>query len=243
MGRYFETTYIDFEKNEEKVGLLGRLKYTLKGDKRITFNEMVRRPHLSKDINWNGGGFFKYIRLESYEDTLDNLAFTKRTQDQADLLQDAALKQEYMLKYMLNLETKDSLLNIAKFNHPFDYKMRITRNGETKTVPVDLVETFNYLIGLHVESMLRIDNILRLEGRTRTGEKTLVLWRDTTKTNHEALNKYFQEHYDSTKTYDWDVIYVNGDNNLENVRTDKETWKVRSLEKEFLKRMFDAREA
>lgn len=243
MGRYFETTYIDFEKNEEKVGLLGRLKYTLKGDKRITFNEMVRRPHLSKDINWNGGGFFKYIRLESYEDTLDNLAFTKRTQDQADLLQDAVLKQEYMLKYMLNLETKDSLLNVANFNHPFDYQMRITRNGETKTVPVDLVETFNYLIGLQVESMLRIDNILRLEGRTRTGEKTLVLWRDTTKTNHEALNKYFQEHYDSTKTYDWDVIYVNGDNNLENVRTDKETWKVRSLEKEFLKRMFATQEA
>ena len=243
MGRYFETTYIDFEKNEEKVGLLGRLKYTLKGDKRITFNEMVRRPHLSKDINWNGGGFFKYIRLESYEDTLDNLAFTKRTQDQADMLQDSALKQEYMLKYMLNLETKDSLLNIANFNHPFDYQMRIARNGETKTVPVDLVETFNYLIGLQVESMLRIDNILRLEGRTRTGEKTLVLWRDTTKTNHEALNKYFQEHYDSTKTYDWDVIYVNGDNNLENVRTDKETWKVRSLEKEFLKRMFATQEA
>ena len=243
MGRYFETTYIDFEKNEEKVGLLGRLKYTLKGDKRITFNEMVRRPHLSKDINWNGGGFFKYIRLESYEDTLDNLAFTKRTQNQVDMLQDSALKQEYMLKYMLNLETKDSLLNIAKFNHPFDYKMRITRNGETKTVPVDLVETFNYLIGLQVESLLKIGNILRLEGRTRTGEKTLVLWRDTTKTNHEALNKWFQEHYDSTKTYDWDVIYVNGDNNLENVRTDKETWKVRSLEKEFLKRMFDAQEA
>lgn len=243
MGRYFETTYIDFEKNEEKVGLLGRLKYTLKGDKRITFNEMVRRPHLSKDINWNGGGFFKYIRLESYEDTLDNLVFTDRTQNQADLLQDPTLKQEYMLNYMLNLETKDSLLNIANFNQPFDYQMRITRNGETKTVPVDLVETFNYLIGLQVESVLKIDNILRLEGRTRTGEKTLVLWRDTTKTDYEALNKWFQEHYDSTKTYDWDVIYVNGDNNLENVRTDKETWKVRSLEKEFLKRMFATQEA
>lgn len=186
---------------------------------------------------------FKYIRLESYEDTLDNLVFTDRTQNQADLLQDPTLKQEYMLNYMLNLETKDSLLNIANFNQPFDYQMRITRNGETKTVPVDLVETFNYLIGLQVESVLKIDNILRLEGRTRTGEKTLVLWRDTTKTDYEALNKWFQEHYDSTKTYDWDVIYVNGDNNLENVRTDKETWKVRSLEKEFLKRMFATQEA
>lgn len=220
-----------------------------------TYFDTVTKPRIEKVIyseDWKGGKpisrkgsshCFKYIRLESYEDTLDSLAFTKRTQDQADMLQDSALKQEYMLKYMLNLETKDSLLNIANFNHPFDYQMRITRNGETKTVPVDLVETFNYLIGLQVESMLRIDNILRLEGRTRTGEKTLVLWRDTTKTNHEALNKYFQEHYDSTKTYDWDVIYVNGDNNLENVRTDKETWKVRSLEKEFLKRMFATQEA
>lgn len=220
-----------------------------------TYFDTVTKPRIEKVIyseDWKNGKpvsrkgsshCFKYIRLESYEDTLDNLAFTKRTQNQADLLQDAALKQEYMLNYMLNLETKDSLLNIADFNHPFDYQMRITRNGETKTVPVDLVETFNYLIGLQVESIAIIDNILRLEGRTRTGEKTLVLWRDTTKTDYEALNKWFQEHYDSTKTYDWDVIYVNGDNNLENVRTDKETWKVRSLEKEFLKRMFDAREA
>lgn len=224
-----------------------------------TYFDTVTKPRIEKVIyseDWKGGKpvsrkgsshCFKYIRLESYEDTLDSLAFPKQTSDQASeqaaLLQDSALKQEYMLNYMLNLETKDSLLNIADFNHPFDYQMRITRNGETKTVPVDLVETFNYLIGLHVESMLRIDNILRLEGRTRTGEKTLVLWRDTTKTNHEALNKWFQEHYDSTKTYDWDVIYVNGDNNLENVRTDKETWKVRSLEKEFLKRMFATQEA
>ena len=70
-------------------------------------------------------------------------------------------------------------LNISNFNHPFDYEMKITRDGETKTVKVDLVETFNYLIGLNVISIRKSQGIVVIEGKTRTGEKTLVLWRNT----------------------------------------------------------------
>ncbi|MEN3014416.1 MAG: site-specific DNA-methyltransferase, partial [Endomicrobiia bacterium] len=50
-----------------KWGILSRLKMVLA-------NEGKREPTiLSKDINWQGGGFFKYQILEQYEDTLDNI--------------------------------------------------------------------------------------------------------------------------------------------------------------------------
>ena len=37
---------------------------------------MNRRPHLSKDIDWQGGGFFKYYELEQYENTLANCRYS-----------------------------------------------------------------------------------------------------------------------------------------------------------------------
>ena len=34
-----------------------------------------RRSHLSKDIGWQGGGFFKYYELEQYEDALKKAVY------------------------------------------------------------------------------------------------------------------------------------------------------------------------
>jgi len=36
--------------------------------------------------------------------------------------------------------------------------------------------------------------------------------------------------------------YVNGDNNLENLRRDDETWKVRLIEEDFQRLMFDVQD-
>jgi hypothetical protein len=43
----------------------------------------------------------------------------------------------------------------------------------------------------------------------------------------------------STRDFEFDTIYVNGSNNLPNLRLDHETWKVRLIEEEFMKRMWD----
>ena len=40
-------------------------------------------------------------------------------------------------------------------------------------------------------------------------------------------------------TREFDVIYINGDNNLENLRLDDEQWKVVLIETEFNKRMWE----
>lgn len=73
MGDHFDEYYESDEKN--KLGVKGRMKWVLFGDKNISLPNSERRPHLSKDINWQGGGFFKYYELEQYEDTLSNACY------------------------------------------------------------------------------------------------------------------------------------------------------------------------
>ena len=67
--------------------------------------------------------------------------------------------EDYVLSYMLDFETKQSetLLNVAKLDAPFDYKL-CTVTAKTSQLPVDLPETFNYLIGLHVASRRVYEN-------------------------------------------------------------------------------------
>jgi adenine-specific DNA-methyltransferase len=98
---------------------------------------------------------FKIVKLESYEDTLNNLRLPARSAEQTLALENAtpAARADYLLRYSLDLETKGSpsLLDLQKFSAPWSYQLSIHRNGETRPVMVDLVETFNWLLGLRVE--------------------------------------------------------------------------------------------
>ena len=119
-------------------------------------------------------------------------------------------------------------------------KLLITRNNETVEEKVDLVETFNYLIGLYVDQIAYPkDGICTVMGRTRKGRKTLVIWRDCTKVSNDALNDFFRRSEYSVRDNEFDYIYVNGDNNLENMRSEEDTWKVVLIEQEFNKQMFN----
>ena len=66
----------------------------------------------------------------------------------------ASLKEDYMLRYLLDVETRgsQSLLNIDAFADPCGYTLNVKNSGtdEYTTRNVDLIETFNYLIGLRV---------------------------------------------------------------------------------------------
>lgn len=131
----------------------------------------------SKPVSREGGTCaLKYLNLESYEDALDNITF------QSSNGQAVLQLEDYVLSYMLNFETKesDTLLNVAKLDSPFDYKLR--RYGKDEPLPVDLPETFNYLIGLHVASRRVYDNkgtpYLVYRGRAE-GRETAVIWRTT----------------------------------------------------------------
>ena len=54
-----------------------------------------------------------------------------------------------------------------------------------------------------------------------------------------TLNRFFEKMDYSTLAHDFDVIYVNGDNKLPNMRRDDDRWKVVLIEEEFKARMFE----
>ncbi len=126
--------------------------------KRIAYSDSWKD---SKPENANSRSqFVKILRLESYEDTLNNLDILC-TPVQRSLLDTAEargadrLREQYMLRYMLDVETRgsQSLLNVQAFMDPTAYKLKVKRPGtdETREVNVDLLETFNWLIGLTVQ--------------------------------------------------------------------------------------------
>ena len=193
-----------------------------------------------KPISRNGiSQCFKYIRLEQYEDTLNNLEVKQR---QTAISTNEGFRESYMLSYMLDTETKDSLLNLKMFENPFALTLKTTKDNELVETPVDMVETFNYLIGLEVETegWYRDGNICVVTGRTHRDKlRTLVIWRNCNEIGNEALNEFFRHMDFRTRDSEFDVIYVNGDNTLPNLRRDDENWKVVLTEEEFAKRMFE----
>ena len=58
----------------------------------------------------------------------------------------------------------------------------------------------------------------------------------------KALDEYLNTLRINPRDLEFDVIYVNGDNHLENSRRADETWKVRLIEYEFHRLMFETAE-
>jgi hypothetical protein len=188
----------------------------------------------------------KILRLESYEDTLNNLEL-QRTEAQQRLLEEhEGFREDYVLRYMLDVESRGSasLLNIDRFEDPFNYQLDIATGtaGETRPTVVDLVETFNYLLGLRVKTIDHIGGVRVVTGTNPQGERVLILWRKTREMDNDKLDDWFKKQGYNTKDQEYDVIYVNGDNNLENLRKADQTWKVRLLEEEFRRLMFDVQD-
>ena len=234
---------------------------------------------------------FKYLRLESYEDTLNNLVLQNDPIRDKALASSASLQEDYLLHYMLDVESRcsQSLLNIDAFNDPTSYVLKVKRPGSDEYIEkaVDLIETFNYLIGLRLvhlgipqsltaaftrmkdpdlpqdqDTKLVINGdlkqvsdgkwwIRKVEGWVPKNpyspndglrEKVLIVWRKLTGNLEEdnlILDAWFTKNRISTLDWEFDTIYVNGSNNLPNLQKEGDTWKVRLIEEEFMKRMWD----
>lgn len=195
----------------------------------------------------------KVIRLESYEDTLTNLR-VQQTEQQARLLEKAGgrFQEQYALRYWITEETRGSasLLDIKRFEDPWSYTMEIGHSSaaETKHVTVDLVETFNYLLGLRVNGVDYAPGVTLVQGTLppapgqTTGEQALVVWRNTREMDAKELDRFLWNQRINPHDMGFDVVYVNGDNYLENSRRTDETWKVRLIEEEFHRLMFETAE-
>lgn len=194
---------------------------------------------------------FKVLKIEGYEDTLNNLDL-KRPDGVADLfttLGDKA-RDDYLMRYMLDVEAKGSLLSVSDFRKPFDYTLKVAVDsaGAWEERKVDLVETFNYLIGLTVRSIdIQLkQGFVTVEGWLPTGEKTLILWRDCEKIGYEELTRLCDKLAINPADSEYDVVYINGDHNIPSVvETTEEEGSVikklmlRQIEPAFLDAMFN----
>ena len=149
----------------------------------------------------------KYQRIESYEDALNNIEFTER---------ENTLFEEHQLSYLLDSETRESptLLNIPKLQNPFGYQLNIVNGLQKEKQTVDLPETFNYLLGLSVQTRqcLRDDDRRYLIYKGTIKQKTIVIiWRETEGwggQDWEQDCRFIEEH---KFTEDADTVYVNTD--------------------------------
>jgi len=91
-----------------------------------------------------------------------------------------------------------------------------------------------------VQTLQTIRGFRVVTGLTPAGDRTLVIWRDLEENNNAALEEFFRKQDYNPRDMEFDLIYVNGDNNLENLRRPDETWKVRLIEEDFLRLMFDS---
>ena len=183
----------------------------------------------------------RYVRLESYEDTLDGLVLTPPADD---LLaeSDPALAEDYRLRYALGVETTASpCLLGGDFADPFAYTLSVVREGMRRETPADLPETFNLLLGLRVNSRHRLDGVLAIAGRNVEGQHCLVLWRNLEATDNDALEAWFADNR-ARLPDPLDLVYVNGDHTLNAIRQPGETWTAETIEPLFRELMFEAEE-
>jgi len=216
--------------------------------------DTILKPRLLKTVysnDWKAGKpisreglshVLKYVRLESYEDALDNISLSKNETQKSLIEKNRDFREQYVLSYMLDIESQGSLINLDQFVDPFNVAIKVTRNEESFQQRVNLVETFNYLLGLRVKTMRRSKGVYEVAGLTPEGQSALILWRNTNDTSNDTLDAWFKKQSYNSRDMEFDLIYVNGDNNLPNLRTGDESWKVQLIEDAFHTLMFDVKD-
>jgi adenine-specific DNA-methyltransferase len=175
-----------------------------------TKDEAARTPRL-----------VKVLRLERYEDALHNLATDATlaaSEAKAAAFKTALGEEHYRLHYLarLPLEASVSMLQTARLDHPFRYTLEILTDDGAATQSVDLVETFNWLLGLDVQRVRRwVDgkrDYLAVMGRDRANKRVLVVWRDTSDLDPKAERAFLEKQVAAlTKDAPFDRMLINGD--------------------------------
>jgi len=183
--------------------------------RRATQKEAERSPRI-----------VKYIRLESYEDALNNITFDD------DSAQASLNFEDYLLRYMMRWETRKSetLLNVEKLSRPFTYKLTVMKDGESVDRAVDVPETFNYLLGLHVATRKAYDD----DGRrylvyrgTIDHRQVAVIWRETDGWQKKDLERDKKFVASQKLTDGADEVFINGDSFIPNARALEPVFKAR----------------
>ncbi|MHA2182667.1 MAG: site-specific DNA-methyltransferase, partial [Promethearchaeota archaeon] len=142
------------------------------------------RSGISKNFIAKNSGFFKYHYIEHFEEAIENTAF--------------------------NIQKNKSCSLIDEIENPFQYKFKILEDKQSKVINVDLIETFNYLLGLFVEKVNRIKENRRdyifIIGKIDEAHVS-VIWRSVVNIDFELDKKIIEE---KLKDVTVDNLFVNG---------------------------------
>jgi len=170
--------------------------------------------------------FVKVLHLESYEDALQNLASKDsmtRSAPRETAYSKTVAEETYRLNYLARLPLKESasMLQLDKLEHPFAYTLEVLTDDGPKEQTVDLVETFNYLLGLDVQKLETWEDehdkfkgksrrYRVVKGQDRSGKRHLVVWRDMTDLNPKAEREFLETRLKQEKQ-PFDRMFINGD--------------------------------
>jgi adenine-specific DNA-methyltransferase len=186
-----------------------------------------------KDNSMNGLGiFFKYQRLEQYEEALENIAFNASD----DAVQKALEFDQYIPKYFLEFETKGSqtLVNTAVMQDPWDYKLKVWDGFTYDTEQaVDLVETFNYLIGLHMQKCITKEingkKYQFIIGHNNANKLIAIVWRSVKKWQLEDWKADAIALKEELKAFTFDLLYINDQAHIDGYQPIEEVFKNKML--------------
>ncbi len=152
--------------------------------------ETILKPRIMKKTysqNWKDGipedadgsqkQIIKYHSLEQYEDTILNIEFQQAPSN-------IQHTQDYTLKYMLDFESKSNpiFFPLDCLDNPFSYRLKLITNSGVQYTTIDIVETFNYLLGIKVRSThfkdeAKIAAYLIIKG-TINNKNAIIVWRE-----------------------------------------------------------------
>lgn len=186
--------------------VLKRMKNVLHGD----------QTGVSKEVNFHGSGIIKYYRLEQYEDTLENSQLQSTTDTDSYIKALEPLKEHmselYTSKYLslykdfVSRESKALLMDDSVFFNPFDFSLRVNIDSQIIEKKMDLVETFNTLKGIEVQSM-KVRYFEKKKYIFVDGKNEVVIWREFDKESLDITKEleFIKENCDIKKE-----LYING---------------------------------
>ncbi|MHA2393371.1 MAG: DNA methyltransferase [Promethearchaeota archaeon] len=148
---------------------------------------------ISKKVEAKKGGFFKYQYLEKFDDTIRNI---KNHQNQ-----------------------NSSSLEIDNIQNPFDLKLTTSEKNQLKEANIDIIETFNYLMGIFITKIEVLEDKTRMyifiEGNV-DDDQIVVVWRSIIEIDYDRDKNIIKDYL---KDKDCRYIYVNGKSLIKNSRS------------------------
>lgn len=127
-GEHIEEMYWDADDKQYKIGIKGRLLKVLNSDS----------TGISKEVNWKGGGFFKYYELEQYEDVLARALYQWREKE-SDVEQYSFMQDQKLLEAL-----------------EIDYEKKNVKVVFERLYPdVDIAETLSNLSGKPIKELAK----------------------------------------------------------------------------------------